>query len=344
MQPCFCMIKSAENDELCGGVLMKKRFVKNINQPSLKKMIENECANNERFKRGRNLVIILVLIYLAIRFSDLIIPTLLTGISYEVNIEVVSSLLIAILIGYLGIIGSVKLMSFLCFLTPVANTWMMFSVAQGYAGGFIEMMRAAPVSWYVLTSSIICVIIGILLLANNNVQYFGKRRLELQKEYAEMIKERAFIYENEVAKSEIQTVNAVTTEEIIETDTNLHIITEKYNLDEFEGEHSPLRACSIPSAISKVNKKRIFDLHRDLVCKKYKCIDSEVDTETYILTFAGNKKALIKWIPEEKSIYIESGTNSFDEEFHELMLDVIEYLGKNMGSKFEITDQFVANR
>ena len=215
------------------------------------------------------------------------------------------------------------------------------------------MMQVAPAAWYVLATSVSCAIIGILLLANGNVRYFGKRRLELQKEYAVLVKEYAYIREDEKVNSDIHTVEKVPVEEeseeeieeeIMETDNDSFVSAEEYNLDEFEGESSPLHARSIPSAISKVNKKSVFDLHRELVCKKYKCIDQAVDAETYVLTFAGNNKVLIKWIPEGKNIYIECSANHFDEEFHGLMLDVIKYLGKNMGSKFEITDRFGTNR
>ena len=239
------------------------------------------------------------------------------------------SLLFAVLIGYLGIIGSVKLMSGLCLLTPVVNTMMMFSAAQGYTEGFTEILSVAPAAWYVLAFSIICAVVGIVLLANGSARYFGKRRLELRKEYADLVKEYAFIRENEKSSSGVRPAADV----LIEEDPA-----------EIEGQLLTLRAHSIPNAISKVSKKSVFYLHRELVCKKYKCIDYAVNDETYILTFAGNKKALIKWVPDEKSIYVESSTKYLDEEFHELMLDVIKYLGKNMGSKFEVADNFAANR
>lgn len=378
-----------------------------MNKPSLKNMIENECANNERFKNGRKLVIALVCIYLAVRFSDLIIPTLISGVPFEIDFGVVASLLFALLIGFLGIIGSVKATAVLCLLTPVVNMLMLFSVAREFPGGFAGMLRLAPAAWYVLIVSAVCTVIGFVLLLNGKVRYFGKRRIELQKEYAALVRAYGAGLDEEDAVAEWEEVpqenvsgmcgcaahqaqkdncieavnqrdvanqaydkkeageagtkgeknissqrvtesNVDATEDIIENKTEaastmkVCSCNKLSELDEFEGERSPLRAYSIPSAISKVNKKRVFDLQRDLVCKKYKCTDIEINPETHVLIFAGNKKTLIKWIPEEKRIYLESSTNNFDEDFHDLMFDVISYLGKNMGAKFEIMDSFKA--
>ena len=58
-----------------------------------------------------------------------------------------------------------------------------------------------------------------------------------------------------------------------------------------------------------------------------------------VLTFPTGGKLLLRWIQEEKCLYIESDTGRYGETFHKLALDAIAYMGKNLGAKMLITDR-----
>lgn len=120
---------------------------------------------------------------------------------------------------------------------------------------------------------------------------------------------------------------------------DLHRQTIAAHLAELEAEPFTLVASSIPTAASKVSKQRFFDLFREMVCKQFSCREEEVDPATYILVFPENGLAFMRWLPEEKKICIESNTRRYGEQFHALMIEVVSYLSKHMGVKFDITDR-----
>lgn len=353
-----------------------------MKQPSLREMLQNERRMNPLFHKGRQHTLVMVLIYIAARFSDPIAGTLLSSVPPELDFDLVFGLFVSVYIGWIAMLGDVKLAGVLCLLTPGGNTMAMMSAAKLYSGGFAEMLRRAPLAWYLLAMSVVCGAAGIALLTDRAIAAFGKRRKEIQKEYAAALKtwtndakrneeERTEYHQPEIEKSPKEQAAAYkpdavryvplyeearvhndadeiadkkpTTEktpqepeEETKDDLRRQRVT-KY-LAELEEEPFTLMASSIPTALAKVNKQRFFDLFRQMVCKEFGCCEEKVDPTVYILVFPENQLALMQWVPEEKKICIKSNTRRYGVQFHALMLEVISYLSKNMGVKFDIMD------
>lgn len=159
-----------------------------MNKPILKGMIQNEIQTNPTFQKGRKCTKTLMFIYIATRFSDPIVSPILAKIPFEVSFQILLGLFIALCIGLIAMTGGVRLAGVLCLMTPVGNATMMLIAAKSYAGGFVEMMHTAPTAWYVLATSIICAIVSVWLLVDKSIVAFGRRRKELQKEYATLLK------------------------------------------------------------------------------------------------------------------------------------------------------------
>lgn len=159
-----------------------------MNKPILKDMIKEEMRSNPLFQRGRKYAQVLVALYAVIRFSDPVLSSIIAKAPLEGSFQLVFGLLTALCIAFLGMMGSVKLSGALCLLTPIGNIAMMMVSAQNYAGGFAGMMSAAPIAWYLLGASILSAIAGIGLLADKRIGAFGRRRKEIQREYASLLR------------------------------------------------------------------------------------------------------------------------------------------------------------
>ena len=351
-----------------------------MKQPVLKKMLQNERHMNLMFNKGWRHTLVMVLIYTAVRFSDPIVA-IACGKPVELEFNLIVELLVPVCIGWVAMLGNVKLAGLLCLLTPAGNAMMIASAAKTYSGGFVEMLHRAPMTWYILAMSVICGAVGIALLIDSAAAAFGKRRKEIQKEYAAAVKAWANearhkdevhsehqepelvkppekqaavqvqepircipLQEEAIQKAAVETLakESVVEKEPEEDlrkakdDSRQQAIAE--HMAELEKETLTLRASSIPNAVSKVGKQRFFDLYREMVCKEFGCCEEEVDSATYILVFPGDRLVRMKWLPEEKKIRLESNTKRYGAQFHALMLDVVSYLSKTMGVKFDITD------
>lgn len=159
-----------------------------MKKPILKDMIKEEIKGNPAFQQGRKYALVLVAFYAVIRFSDPVLSSILADAPLQGGFQLVFGLLTALCIAFLGMMGSVKLSGALCLLTPIGNMAMMMVSAQRYEGGFAEMMATAPIAWYLLGASVVCAIAGIGLLADKRIGTFGRRRKEIQREYASLLR------------------------------------------------------------------------------------------------------------------------------------------------------------
>lgn len=353
-----------------------------MKQPLLREMLQKECQRNSSFHKGRRRTLVMALIYIAARFSDPIVGTMVRGVPPELSFELIFGLFVSVCIGWVAMLGDVKLAGVLCLFTPVGNTVAMMSAAKLYSGGFAEMLRRTPLAWYILAMSVICGAVGMVLLIDRTTAVFGRRRKEIQKEYAAALKmwadetrhnqgkpveqhqpemeklpkEQAADHEPDAARyvplyeeTRVQNDAVEMIEKEAATERTSQEAEEKAkddlprqsaakHLAELEEEPFTLMASSIPTVIAKVNKQRFFDLFRQMVCKEFGCNEEKVDPTAYILVFPENQLALMQWIPEEKKICIKSNTKRYGAQFHTLMLEVISYLSKAMGEKFDITD------
>lgn len=224
------------------------------------------------------------------------------------------------------------------------------------------MMNTAPVAWYVIVVSIICAITGIWLLVDKNVAAFGRRRRELQKEYVDLLKAwgtapasdesdlpQEDVIVSDVLPKESESVIEACYKEEIQLRQEEHAELQRLNevsqqeniaklMHEFKGEDSTLRAFSKVNMISKIPNKRFFDVQRELLCRKFGCSETEIDPATYVIAFPIEGKVLMRWLKEEKRLYMESDTKRYSMQFHKSALDAIAYVGKLIGSKLITTD------
>lgn len=97
-------------------------------------------------------------------------------------------------------------------------------------------------------------------------------------------------------------------------------------------------ARSIPSALCKVDRRMVFELYYEALCKCFSCTAERMDERTVLLIFPKNRLAVMRWLVEKKAVCLESDTARYGQDFHELLLEAAALLHKEPGAKFEIKD------